>query len=71
MRVIIDRFEGDVAVCEKPDRTMMNIPRARLPCGAREGSVLIIEGDNIRIDATGTARRKKAIEDKMKDLWKD
>ena len=28
MEVVIDRFEGQMAVCEKPDRTMLNIPGA-------------------------------------------
>ncbi len=70
MQVIIDRFEGNFAVCEKPDRSMLNIPRNKLPAKAREGDVLIIEGDHIRLDSTATSERKKAIEEKMKDLWK-
>ena len=70
MKVIIDRFEGSYAVAEKPDRTMVNIPKSRLPANAREGDVLIIEGDKIRIDAAETAHRKKAAEDLMKGLWK-
>jgi hypothetical protein len=68
MQIIIDRFEGSLAVCEKPDRTMLNIPRIKLPPQAREGDVLIIEGENIRIDAAATASRKKAARQKMKDL---
>jgi hypothetical protein len=70
MQVIIDRFEGDFAVCEKPGRTMMNIPRNKLPAGAKEGDVLIIEGTSIRIDAAETAKRQKAAEDSLKDLLK-
>ncbi len=70
MQVIIDRFEGNFAVCERPDRTMMNIPRNKLPIGAREGDVMIIEGNDIRLDSAATLQRKKLIEEKMKDLWK-
>ncbi len=70
MKVIIDRFEGSYAVAEKPDRTMLNIPKSKLPKDAKEGDVLIIEGEKIRIDTAGTAQRKKAVEDLMKDLWK-
>ncbi len=70
MQVIIDRFEGNFAVCERPDRTMLNIPRNKLPAGAREGDVLIFEGNNIRLDPTATLKRKKAVEEEMKDLWK-
>jgi hypothetical protein len=70
MKLVIDRFEGAYAVGEKPDRTMVNIPKNKLPPGAKEGDVLIIEGDKIRIDAVETANRKKAAEDLMKGMWK-
>ena len=70
MKVTIDRFEGDFAVVEKPDRTMMNIRRNKIPADAKEGDVLTIEGDTIRVDASETAKRKKAVGDIMKDLWK-
>ena len=50
MKVTIDRFEGEYAVCEKPDRTVVNIKKDRLPKEVKEGDVLIIEGDNIRVD---------------------
>ena len=39
--LIIDRFEGDVAVCEDEDRRIVEMDRSLLPEGAREGSVLI------------------------------
>ncbi len=71
MKVIIDRFEGDFAVCEKHDRTMVTIRRDKLPTGAKEGDVLVIEGDTIKIDLSETAKRKKAADDLMKDLWKE
>ena len=70
MQVIIDRFEGDIAVCEKSDRSMVNIPRQKIPADAREGDVLIIEGDDIRIDSTETGKREEAIRGRMRKLWK-
>lgn len=66
MKVIIDRFEGDFAVCEKEDKTMVNIPNELLPKEAKEGNVLTI---NISIDAEETEKRKKLIEDLTKDIW--
>ena len=69
MKVTIDRFEGEFAVVEKPDRTMMNIRRSKLPEAAKEGDILIIEGDTVRIDSSETAKLKKNIDDLMKDLW--
>jgi hypothetical protein len=70
MKVIIDRFEGNYAVCEKNDRTMMDILKERLPKGAAEGDVLNLDGDSIAIDIEETEKRRKDIEELTKDLWK-
>jgi hypothetical protein len=69
MKVTIDRFEGDYAVCEKPDKTMINIKKTKLPSEAKEGDILEIEGDSIKIDAGRTEKRKKAIQNLMDRLW--
>lgn len=62
MRVIIDRFEGYYAVCEKEDRTMLDIKRADLPHEAKEGDVLSIDNNIITIDIEATDKRRKEIE---------
>ena len=36
MKIIIDRFEGDFAVAELPDKRMLNVPKALFE-GAKEG----------------------------------
>jgi hypothetical protein len=69
MRVIIDRFEGNYAVCEKEDRTMINIEKSKLPTAAKEGDVLSILENEITIDIIETENRKKTIEELTKDLW--
>jgi hypothetical protein len=69
VKVVIDRFEGDYAVCEKEDREMIDIKRDCLPKEAKEGDVLDIEGDKIIIDVNETEKRKKEIEELTKDLW--
>lgn len=69
MKVIIDRFEGEYAVCEKEDREMIDIEKDKLPPEAKEGDVLIIKEDNIYIDQEETIKRKKEIEKIMDDLW--
>lgn len=69
MKVIIDRFEGPYAVCEKEDRTMIDIKRTRLPKGAKEGDVLSIVDEEISIDVAETEKRKKAVEELTKDMW--
>jgi uncharacterized protein with PhoU and TrkA domain len=70
MKVVIDRFESDLAICEKPDRNMVKIPRSKLPFGVKEGDVLIIEGDTIVVDELETAQKRKQAEHLLKDLWK-
>jgi len=69
LTVIIDRFEGEMAVCEKPDRTMLSLPRAGLPPDAREGDVVIL-GRPARIDRAATAARQRAAEDNLRRTLK-
>jgi len=69
MKVIIDRFEGDFAVCEKEDRQMLDIEKIKIPITAKEGDVLNIINDRITIDSETTEKRKKGIEELTKDLW--
>ena len=71
MRVIIDRFEGDFAVCEKEDRTMLNVKREKLPPDAKEGDALIIDGDIISIDIAETAKRKNIVRKLFADLFQN
>ena len=69
MNVIIDRFEGNYAVCEKEDRTMMNVKKSKIPGIVKEGDVLSINNDVIIIDIEKTQKRKRKIEKLTKDLW--
>lgn len=69
MRVIVDRFEGDYAVCEKEDRTMLRIKRHRLPEGTAEGDVLVVDQDRISVDAEETKARRMKIQKMMDSLW--
>ena len=41
--LIIDRFEGDFAICEREDCTMVTIEKSRLPKGVRPGNILKME----------------------------
>ena len=69
MNVIIDRFEGNYAVCEKENRTMMDIKRINLPFEAREGDVLSIDKGKFTIDIEKTEKRRREIEKLTEDLW--
>ena len=65
MKVTIDRFEGDFAVIELPDKTFINVPK-KLFIGAVESDVI-----DITIDENETDERKKRINGLMNDLFKD
>ena len=69
MKVIIDRSEGDFAVCENENRRMVDIKKSKLPSTAKEGDVLNIINDIITVDIEDTEKRKKEIEKLTKDLW--
>jgi len=69
MKYIIDRFEGDYAVCEDENKQMIDIERDKIPAEAREGDVLIQQGDKYIIDLDETNRRKEKIQRLMDDLW--
>jgi hypothetical protein len=63
-RVVIDRFEGEYAVVELPNRVMINIPKVVLPDEAVEGDII-----EIRIDREETKNQKAQIKGLMKELW--
>ncbi|WP_242275105.1 DUF3006 domain-containing protein [Bacillus cereus group sp. BfR-BA-01445] len=67
-RVIIDRFEGELAVIEVNNVTM-DVPKSKLPSTSKEGDVLIIEGDTYTIDKDETDKRRREIQDLMHKLF--
>lgn len=69
MKVIIDRFEGSFALCEKDNREIITIDKSKLPSHSKEGDVLVFNDDSIVIDAVETASRKEKIKKLMDDLW--
>ena len=69
MKIIIDRFEGEIAICETEEKEMININRANLPDGAAEGDIILFENDTIVIDNNAKEERRRQIEKLMDDLW--
>lgn len=67
--LIIDRFEGEFAVCEH-DGEMINIPRSLILGDAQEGDVLKQVPEGYVVDDESKAARRKRIEDLMKSLWR-
>jgi len=70
MKLIIDRFEGIYAVCEKEDGSMINIEKDKISQDAKEEDVLLVTENGITIDEIATRNRKEEIEKLTKDLWK-
>lgn len=66
----IDRIEGGFAVVEENDKSMKNIPLTELPEGVGEGDVLLLESGKYTIDEEETLRRKDAVKELQKKLFK-
>lgn len=62
MQVIIDRFENDIAICECEDKSIINIPLAKIIGNPKEGDILELTKDNMYIiNDKKTKDRKKEI----------
>jgi len=62
MRLSLDRFEGDYAICEDDAQRQHEIHKAKLPPNAKLGDVLrlSLEG-SLSVDKVETERRKQKI----------
>ena len=66
----IDRFEGDLAVCEdRKTKKMINIKRKDLPEDSREGSILKLKNGKFELDLEEEEKVEKRIKEKMDNLW--
>ena len=71
MKLIVDRFEEEYAVCEKEDKTFINILKQDLPYNIKENDILEYnEQTQEIIKVEQTIDEKEEIEDLIKDLWK-
>ena len=69
VQVTIDRFEGNIAVCEKEDGSFIDMDRDKLPEGVKAGDVILIQDGKATIDQKTTDERKQRISKFMEDLW--
>lgn len=69
MKYVIDRFEDNFAVCEDENQNFVDIEKAKLPTGAREGDILIVTGDKITVDKDSTKERRKEVQDLFDSLF--
>lgn len=66
----VDRFEGNMAVLENRETgEMININKAELPNGAKEGTILKLENNKYELDLEEQAKAEERIKNKMNNLW--
>lgn len=69
---VIDRFEGEFAVCENiNDNKMLNIKKELLPINAKEGNVIRYNGNRYIIDFKKSNLLKENIKAITNDLWEN
>lgn len=72
MKLIVDRFEGEFAVCEDEEGKIVNILKAKINISLSEGDVFEInESEEITLLADDTTNRKEKIQKMIKGLWKN
>ena len=72
MKYVVDRIEGDYAVCENQEiGEMEDIELLLLPADVDENDVLIYDEDldEYTIEEDETSQMEDEIEDEMDDLW--
>ncbi|MFY9198663.1 MAG: DUF3006 domain-containing protein [Acutalibacteraceae bacterium] len=59
-KYIVDRIESGIAVCEKDDGEMINIPIEKLPVDTGEGSIIIVDNNGIMKLETKEEKARKS-----------
>lgn len=71
-RLVIDRFESDIAVCESIEGDkVIHIKREKLPINVKEGNVLKYDNNKYVIDFNSTKLLNKKIKEITKNLWEN
>ncbi len=66
----IDRFEGNIAVCEnRKTGEIVNIEKEKLPNNLNTGDIFLCINGKYTIDLERQKEVKKRIKNKMDDLW--
>lgn len=68
--LVIDRFEGDYAVCENRETLLIeNIELSKLPKDIKEGDVLKYKDNQYELDVQAKTEIELRIQEKMKDIF--
>ena len=69
MKYVIDRFEGDIAVCQnKETQEILNLDKSLLPSYAKESD--LIEYEDGKVQILNSTTFKARIRNRMRHLWK-
>lgn len=72
IKLVIDRFEGNIAVCENREtEEMTNINIEELPEDVTEGDVLSYDGIEYEIDEEAKKEIEERIKNKIKNLFEE
>ncbi len=69
--LVIDRFEGEYAVCESSEQEYCLLERSQLPSDAVEGSVVIVTEEGVFLDPEETEARRRRIAEKQRRLFEE
>ena len=69
MKYIIDRFEGEYAVCENEKKEFSDIKRNLLPVEVKEGSSFNMDSHG-NITLLDDSERRDRIKKKMDSVWR-
>lgn len=70
--LVIDRFEGNFAICENQDtQEMISIELEKLPNQAKEGDVLKFINNKYELDYDKKNEIQNRIKEKMKNLFEE
>ena len=71
MKMVLDRFEGEYAVCEDMEtRGTLTYPIESMPEGVSPGDILWNSGSGFIINRAETEKRRKRIQKLFQDLLK-
>ncbi|NMA94479.1 MAG: DUF3006 domain-containing protein [Clostridiales bacterium] len=68
-KAIVDRIEDDQVICELEDESFIEMHIELFPKHLKEGDVIIIYKDGIKVDLKATEDRKNSIKELMEDMW--
>ncbi len=66
---IVDRFEGEFAICEDENKQMHHIKKHELPLEIKEGDCIRCTEDGYVIDVNATDARRSRIRNLMSQLF--